>query len=261
MEQIDQFSDIMSRQLIETVFQPVADLKNGRIIGYEAFSRGPKDTPYYLPVALISEAKRTKRMNELDGNLFRAAIINAQKRGIKKLLFINMDPDCIFEKPALADEISKPEYEGISADQIVIEITERAEICKFDSFTNIIEGYKNQGFLICFDNIGSAEANLYTLSNIKPDFMKIDRNLIHNIQTNIKNQEDLRMELRIAQLVGASVIAEGVETRGELEMLMKLGVPSAQGNIIGEPGRYFTGMSEAAAEIIDHMRKSEENRG
>ena len=82
------FDDIIKNAYVDTYFQPVVDLLKGNVIGYEALSRGPRGTDFYMPNALIAEAKSRSRMGELDFLLRKMALINAAKRDMHKLLFI-----------------------------------------------------------------------------------------------------------------------------------------------------------------------------
>jgi EAL domain-containing protein (putative c-di-GMP-specific phosphodiesterase class I) len=243
-------TEIINNNLVETIFQPIADIKDGHVIGYEAFSRGPEGSDLYMPIPLISQAKSYNRMDELDAVLCDNTLMNAKKRGIDSLLFMNLDTKYIFENGPVRNIIRELKKYGLKSSQIVIEFSEKSVICKFDSFINIIQQYRDNGFLICFDNVGSAYSNLFTVGKIRPDYMKIDRNLTQGISSDESKRVTLDMEMMIADLIDTRLIAEGVESREDLRALIHLGVSAAQGHIIGQPDKTIKGVRFEALQII-----------
>jgi EAL domain-containing protein (putative c-di-GMP-specific phosphodiesterase class I) len=256
MDNNNLLSEIIKNNLVETIFQPIADIKNGRVLGYEALSRGPKGTDFYMPIPLISQAKSYNRMEELDAVLCENTLMNAKKRGIDNLLFMNLDTKYIFESNPVENILKKlSEYE-FEPCRIVIEFSEKSVICKFDSFINIIQEYRDNGFLICFDNVGSAYSNLFTVGKIRPDYMKIDRNLTQGLNYDDNKRATIDMEMMIASLINTNLIAEGVETKEDLRALIDMGVSAAQGHLIGKPDKNFKGIRLEALQIINEATQN-----
>jgi len=256
MDNNNLLSEIIKNNLVETIFQPIADIKNGRVLGYEALSRGPKGTDFYMPIPLISQAKSYNRMEELDAVLCENTLMNAKKRGIDNLLFMNLDTKYIFESNPVENILKKlSEYE-FEPYRIVIEFSEKSVICKFDSFINIIQEYRDNGFLICFDNVGSAYSNLFTVGKIRPDYMKIDRNLTQGLNYDDNKRATIDMEMMIASLINTKLIAEGVETKEDLRALIDMGVSAAQGHLIGKPDKNFKGIRLEALQIINEATQN-----
>jgi EAL domain-containing protein (putative c-di-GMP-specific phosphodiesterase class I) len=243
-------SEIINNNMVETIFQPIADIRDGHVIGYEALSRGPKGTEFYMPIPLISQAKSYKRMQELDTVLCDNTLMNAKKWGLDSLLFMNLDTNFMIENDPVGHILEKLEKYELLPDRIVIEFSEKSVVCKFDSFVNTILQYRECGFLICFDNVGSAYSNLFTVGKIRPDFMKIDRNLITDISSDDNKRATLDMEMMISNLVNAKLIAEGVENGEDLKTLIKMGIGAAQGHIIGQPDENIKGIRLEALQII-----------
>lgn len=243
-------SEIINNNLVETIFQPIADIRDGHIIGYEALSRGPEGTDFYMPIPLISYAKSYNRMEELDEVLCDNTLMHAKKRGLDSLLFINLDTKYIFEQGAVQKILVKLKKYGLNSNQIVIEFSEKSVICMFDSFIDMIQEYRKNGFLLCFDNVGSAYSNLFTVGKIRPDYMKIDRNMTQGIHFDESRKSGLEMEMMIANLLHTTLIAEGVENREDLETLIAMGIPAAQGHLIGQPDKDIKGIRLEALQII-----------
>lgn len=246
------FDDIIKNAYIDTYFQPIVDLSNGNIIGYEALSRGPRGTDYYYPNALISEAKSRNRIHELDYLLRKMTLVNASKRGIRKLLFINIDPICLYDVDGTENVVRNSGEFGIPPRRIVVEVSERSAVCSFEKFQNTIESYRKDGFLIACDDINCGFSNINAMSTINPNFIKIDDKFVHGIDqnTDIDKITQLNSVITIAKMIKAKVIAVGVETPQELKYLYHMGVDAAQGNLLGAPQKEIRGISEETERLI-----------
>ena len=113
----------------------------------------------------------------------------------------------------------------------------------------------NNGFLICFDNVGSAYSNVFTIGKIRPDYLKVDRNLTQGISYDANKRAALEMEMMIANLLNTQLIAEGVETKEDLRALIDMGVGAAQGHIIGQTDKNFKGIRLEALQIISEATR------
>jgi EAL domain-containing protein (putative c-di-GMP-specific phosphodiesterase class I) len=255
------FDDIMKNAYVDTYFQPVVDLLNGNVIGYEALSRGPRDTAFYMPNALIAEAKSRNRMGELDFLLRKMSLVNASKRGLRKLLFINIDPVSLYDDSQSDDVVRHCADYGISPRHVVVEISGRNAVCSFDKFKNAISGYKSEGFSVACDDINCALSNVDAMSSLNPDFIKIDGGFVHGIdqESNIDKAVELSSVITIAKMIDAKVIAVGVETHGELSCLYHLGVDAVQGNLFGTPKKEIKGVSEKALKLIADLNSQSGN--
>lgn len=252
------FDDIIKNAFIDTYFQPVVNLSNGNVIGYEALSRGPKGTDFYMPNALITEAKSRNRMGELDHLLRKMALVNASKRGLRKLLFINIDPVALYDGSQSENVVRRCDDFGIPPHRVVVEISERSAVCSLDKFQNVIGSYKAAGFSVACDDISCALTSINTMSSLSPDFIKIDGRFVHGIDlsTDIDKNVELTSVIAIAKMIKTKVIAVGVETPGELSCLYRMGVDAVQGNLLGSPQKELKNVSEKALELINNLNAS-----
>lgn len=124
---------------------------------------------------------------------------------------------------------SKPE-------QIVFEITERAEIKNFPTFCQILSSFKTRSFKISINDVGSGYSSLDAVAEMKPDFVKIDMALIREISTNSIKQNLVKAIVLLCKQSKIVSIGEGIETEGELNTLVKLEVEAGQGYLLGKPG-------------------------
>jgi EAL domain-containing protein (putative c-di-GMP-specific phosphodiesterase class I) len=139
---------------------------------------------------------------------------------------------------------------GLPSKNITVEFSELSAICSFEKFQDIISTYKNLGFSIAFDDINCALSDIKKISGINPDYIKVGGRLVRGIETDIDKRIQLDTVITIAKMIKAKVIAVGVETSSELEMLYSMGIDAAQGNLIGLPQKEFKGISEQAKNLI-----------
>lgn len=247
--------DIIKNAYVDTYFQPIVDLSSGNVIGYEALSRGPRGTGFYQPNALISEAKCRNRMHELDYLLRRMALVNASKRGLRKLLFINIDPISLYDENESESIVRRCSDFGIPPQRVVVEVSGRSAVCSFEKFQKTINSYRKDGFFIACDDINGSFTNINAMSTINPDFIKIDGRFVHGIDknTNVDKAVELNSVITIAKMIKAKVIAVGVETREELNYLYHRGVDAAQGNLLGMPQKEIRGISDNTVKLIEEL--------
>lgn len=251
---IEEFYSILEKEQIRTHFQPIVDLRKGSIIGYEALSRGPEQSIYSSPLELIHMAEKENCLWKLEILFRKKAIQKAAEQCIDSLLFINVDPNVIkddkfqhgFTREYLAEN-------GLSPDNIVFEITERTAVEDYNSFVNALKHYKNQNYKIAVDDTGAGYSNFATISRSKPQFIKIDMDLIHDIENDLFKQSVIKTFVSFSHSTGTSLIAEGIETSEQLKLLIKLGVPFGQGYLLGKPNSSALNLSEEILTLIQSI--------
>jgi len=122
---------------------------------------------------------------------------------------------------------------------IVFEITEREAIENYELFNKAVQYYKDLGFAIAVDDTGSGFSSLETVVELKPDYIKLDISLVRGIQKNMLKQELIKAILNLSAKMGSMVIAEGIETEEELNVLREIGVTVGQGFLFAKPGPAF----------------------
>lgn len=245
------FKNILENQNITTYFQPIVNLKTGEVIGYEALSRGPKDSPLSSPLNLLKIAEEQNKLWELE-LLFRTkAIEKAHNIGKNKLLFLNVDANIIedsnFKKGLTKEFLSK--Y-NISPKSIIFEITERTAIEDYKKFRAVLRNYTDQGYKIAIDDAGAGYSGLITISETKPNFIKIDMDLIRNIDKDLFKQAIIKAFVDTAVTTNIKLIAEGIETEEELKTLIKLGVFAGQGYFLQRPSENIRDIPDNIKELI-----------
>lgn len=250
------FEQILKEQKVTAFFQPIVDLKSGEILGYEALSRGPEHTMFYSPLALIEMARQTERIWELELLFRQKALERIGEIDHNKLLFLNVDPEVI-KAPDYKTGLTKARLESLNFDEsrIVFEITERTAIVDYDAFHAILKHYRDQGYLIAIDDVGAGYSGLKTINEIRPNFIKIDMDLIRNIDKDAFKQALIKAFVDTSVTTNIRIIAEGIETKEELKTLILLGVHAGQGFYIQQPSRTFRDLDESLLKRIGEYNK------
>jgi len=228
--------EILEKSLLSAVFQPIISLKNNTIYGYEGLIRGPSNSPLHSPFNLFSTAAKKNRLVELDLLCRKITIERFAQLKLKPQLFINTIPEILLDKDYqhghTLDYIKKS---GIESKQVVIELTEQYPIEDYNLMATATQHYQEMGFSIAIDDLGAGYSGLRTWSEIKPDFVKIDRHFLQNIHEDKHKQQFVQSIIDIAKGVNCQVIAEGVELRAEYLMADSMGLDFVQGYYFARP--------------------------
>ncbi len=230
------FMDIMDNGDIKTVFQPIVSLRDGSVFGYEALSRGPEKTCMESPGSLFEYAEKNKYLWELELLCRSKAIEAAEKIGKEPKLFINVNPN-IINDPKFKKGFTRKylQSHSMNPDRIIFEITEKEAVIDSEDFMTTVRNYKDQNFQIAIDDAGAGFSGLKMISDIKPHYIKLDMDLIRNIDKDVTKQSLVKSMAEYATLSNTSLIAEGIETREELEKLINIGIHYGQGYFIQKP--------------------------
>lgn len=260
-EEAEELEDILQNSNISTVYQPIASLVDGTIMGYEALSRGPLGSPLQSPNKLFEAAKNNNRTWELELLCRIKAIERASSLEKNKYLFINVDPHIFkddkfkkgFTKDFLAEHNMSPEF-------IIFEITEKTCVEDYKSFKIALNNYVDQGYKIAIDDTGSGYSGLKMLTETKPHYVKIDMDIIRDVNKDTFKQALLECFVKLSEITNMKLIAEGIETEEELQTLIKLGVHAGQGYFLGRPAGAFLDIPNNIKDIILNYNKLKNNR-
>lgn len=255
----DEFMAILNEGNIHTVYQPIISLKNGSVLGYEALSRGPRDSMMESPTTLFEAARMYDKLWELELLCRIRALENAAWMNNGYKIFLNVDPDIIHDekfRQGFTKEFVQ-EY-GINPENIVFEVTEKRSISDLAGFRKIITHYKDQGYKIAVDDAGAGYSGLNMITDIHPHFIKLDMNLIRDIDKTGLKYALVRNFNEFCQVTDIKLIAEGIETENELNALIDIGIEYGQGYLIQRPSEEIQYRNESLTrEIITRNRKKE----
>jgi EAL domain-containing protein (putative c-di-GMP-specific phosphodiesterase class I) len=229
--------DLIYNGKLVSYLQPIINLKDGdKIFGYESLLRA--EAPIQAsPGKLFSTAHETGMLSLLDKRAREAAIKAKKERipeGIKN--FINFLPSTIYN-PAycLQHTFELVTKYKINPDDLVFEVVESEKIKDIEHLKKVLNTYKRQGMKVALDDVGAGFSTLKVLEMLNPDYVKIDRKYIHYCDSDAANQEFLGRVIELAEKLGITILAEGIERYEELEYCRKAGIDLAQGFYIGKP--------------------------
>lgn len=227
---------VIARQSLEIHFQPIVDVRNAQIIGYEALTRAPANSALHSPLVLFDVAARLGRLVELECLVVRRIIRRFVDLQLPGRVFLNVTADTLMAAEQRGELIAE-EFRpfGLPASRVVIELTETRPILDLVALGNAVDTLRKQGFVMALDDLGEGFASLKRWVDLRPDFVKIDRHFIDGVATDPLKQQFVRSILEMAATSGAAVIAEGLEQEGDLQVLRGLGVDLCQGYLFARP--------------------------
>ena len=232
--------EIILKEDVQTVFQPIVNMQDRSIVGYEALTRGPKGTEFESPYMLFDIATEADLLFELDRLCRRKALVNASNLEAPYKLFVNTLPMTIRD-PEFQGQLMVEFLKGLdlAPSRIVLEITERLAIENYSFFLEAMNYFTDVGFAVAVDDMGAGYSGLEKIVHLKPNYLKFDLLMVRDIDTSFVKREMLKAILSLAEKVKANVIAEGVETQEELKTLLELGITYGQGFLFARPAPGF----------------------
>ncbi|WP_271103639.1 bifunctional diguanylate cyclase/phosphodiesterase [Pseudomonas tohonis] len=235
-EQLSALGHILAHGDLNSLFQPIISLSERRILGYEALTRGPSNSPLHSPVTLFAVARHAGRLSELEMACRRRACTRFHELKLDGKLFLNVSPESLLDpahQPGRTLQLLQAF--GIPPSQVVIELTEHAPTEDFGLLDTALHHYRAMGFSIALDDLGAGYSSLRLWSELRPDYVKIDRHFIDGIHQDAVKREFVGSILKMAKASRAQVIAEGIELPEELAVLAEMGLDLVQGYLLCRP--------------------------
>lgn len=236
MTQREVLQDILDRHALSSLFQPIMDLHHGDIIGYEGLIRGPVESELHMPQALFRAAERTDLLVRLEMLCIFTVMTQFIRLNLPGRLFVNISPFAL-----LAGALTDPLLEDLISEQselssrVVFEITESSPRMDNLSVVSGLITLRNRGFKIALDDLGEGFSSLRLWSDVRPDYVKLDKHFVTGIDKDPVKLQFVRSIKQIAEKSNAIIIAEGIEHRTELLILKEMGICLGQGYFIGHP--------------------------
>lgn len=238
----DMLNQLIDEKRISFAFQPIVDVKTGEVFAYEALMRSMLKE-LKSPDEILRVARSQSKLYQIEKLTF-DAVLNWVKDNNEKIaekkIFINSIPGQIFLENDIKEMRDKFSY---LADKIVFEITENEFSYREDTVKKV-KTLRDFGALIAIDDYGSGYSNELALLSIEPDFLKIDMSIVRDIDKDYDKRQLVQGTIAYASQRNIRIIAEGVETREELNMLVKLGVDYIQGYYLAKPSFEISDISE-----------------
>ena len=224
----DRISNAISGSRFRVVHQPIVDLRTGTVRGVEALTRFTAEPPR-PPDAWFADADQVGLRSSLELATASAALHLLDDLAPPLFMTVNASPATV-----LSGRLSEVLL-GIDLARIVIELTEHDPVTDYRALTDALESWRSGGARLAVDDAGGGYASFAHVLNLSPEFIKLDTSLVRDIHVDRRRQALARAVAGFAGELGVTVVAEGVETAAELDVLTDLGTDLAQGFHLGRP--------------------------
>lgn len=230
---------ILAERLLYPVFQPIIDFRVRAILGYEALIRGPEGCALHRPDELFAAARRAGFSLELEHACREVSLRAFAGQRLPGRLFLNVTPGCLLDPQMMNGHTRELLSElGIAPNRIVIELTENQQITDMPGIQEALLHYRGRGFQIAIDDLGEGFANLRMWSELRPEFVKIDKHFVHGIADDRIKYHFVRAMQDLAEICNASLVAEGIERPDDFACIRDMGIACGQGYFIAHPDVY-----------------------
>ncbi len=232
----DSLQRIVQGENLTALFQPIIDLESAEIFGYEGLVRGPSDSPLHSPSCLFKAASECDLLCDVEGLCHKILVEEFVRLKLPGKLFLNVSPEALVRQMNETFRYALF-HGGINPGRIVIELIESGPSAHVgpEKIRESLEKFCGEGYSVAIDDLGEGFSNFRLWSELRPNFVKIDRHFIQNIDQDPLKVKFVRSIQDIAGSVGTLVIAEGIETHAELMVVKSMGVRYGQGYHIARP--------------------------
>jgi EAL domain-containing protein (putative c-di-GMP-specific phosphodiesterase class I) len=212
---------------VDVLFQPIVDVRTGITFAHEALARC-KLPKFLSPVTLFEQAAKEEACGRL-GRVVRNVLFEHCSR---KRIFINVHPQEVSQRWLVQPTDPLLLHES----EVFIEVTESAAFDYFDVCLSVLSEIKARcNAKIVVDDFGAGHADLERVLALHPDMVKLDMLLVRDLHLDLERQDHVRHIIDTCHSLGAEVVAEGIETQAELDVIIALGADYGQGYYLGRP--------------------------
>lgn len=230
---------VLRQDRIRSLFQPIVSASDpAEVFAYECLARGYDENGQLIhPGDMFRIAIDADLLFNLDRACRLAAISGCVEHALDRNIFVNFNPSTIYQPEfCLQTTMKAVDEAGLDPANLVFEVVESEEVRDVDHLLKILNYYRDHGFRVALDDLGAGYASLNLLTRLRPDFVKLDMDLIRNVDTDPYKGVITENLLNMAKGLGVQTIAEGVETVGEWRWLARRNADYLQGFLFARPG-------------------------
>jgi len=213
---------LMDDRGLHAVYQPILDVRQGRHFACEALIRGPEHSALHTPAALFTAAASSQWTHELEWLAVETAILQFAEQHCALRLFVNMSIGCLHASRKRLVAVRQDLLRlGVPPSRIVIELTENESVTDFSDLQETLQDFRRIGIQIAMDDMGEGFSNLRMWSEVRPEFVKIDRHFVSGIDTDPLKLHFVRAMHEIADACGSTLFVERrqYQVRGALQTI------------------------------------------
>jgi diguanylate cyclase (GGDEF)-like protein/PAS domain S-box-containing protein len=236
---------VVAERDFEVVFQAVHNVSTGKVVGVEALARFPCEP--FRPDLVIGQAALLGLDIELETAVIARALSLVPQLPKDVFVAVNISPSAVLQAPWAELLV------GVDPLRLVLEITEHDAVENYDALDDVLEACRTRGMRVAVDDVGAGFSSFSHVLEIAPEFIKIDQSITRNIDADDARRRLAQSIAEFAAQIGATVIAEGVESQGELDAVGAAGIPWAQGFYLSRPQSHTHGFAACgvSAESVD----------
>jgi diguanylate cyclase (GGDEF)-like protein len=231
----------LSEWQIKFHYQPKVELNSGNVIGVEALARWYHPTDGILaPVHFIDLIEQSGRVQEFGRYVIQSAIQQLalwKTQGLSTPIAINLSPYNLLDPDLLDFTLALLKQHSIGTKQLEIELIESSTSINIDYIASRLDDFKRAGIALAIDDFGTGMSSLSYISNLNVNDIKIDRSFISDIEKDLKKQAIVSAAITLATSFDCNAIAEGIETKTQADILIKMGCLYGQGYYFAKPMR------------------------
>lgn len=228
IETVERLIAVIEKQDFNIVYQPIYDLQQNRIIGFESLSRFPGQ-PLRTPDIWFNEAAETGLSEQLEMITIKQAVKGIEHLPDDIYITLNVSPAHVISG-AVIKLLDK-----LPLQRIVLEVTEHAPVSNYQHFETSLQSLREKGLRLAIDDVGAGYASFRHILKLKPDIIKLDMSITRDIHIDPARRALATALIAFAGETGCSIVAEGVENNEELVQLRNLQIRNAQGFYVGRP--------------------------
>jgi EAL domain-containing protein (putative c-di-GMP-specific phosphodiesterase class I) len=231
-------NELLTERRLTSVFQPIVEAAAPhRVFGREALLRGvTRQSAVLYPSYIFDVARGCGMLPQVDLAARQAAIDGVLRDGVGERVFINVSPAAVADPLATLDATMRMlALARIEPTRVVFEVVESDRLADVPAFRRALDTYREAGFRVALDDVGAGYSSLNLLHQLRPDFIKLDMELVRGVDADPVKGLIAQKIVEIATQLGIETIAEGIETPEELGWVQASGARYAQGHLIAKP--------------------------
>jgi EAL domain-containing protein (putative c-di-GMP-specific phosphodiesterase class I) len=219
---------IIASEGIDMVFQPIYQVGDCRLLGFEALSRFPH-APQRTPDLWFAEAEAMGLGLELEFLACRKALEALPLLDETLRVAVNLSP------AAIASPLLGEVFAHVPVDRVILEITEHAVVECYVRLREALTPLRQRGLMLAIDDVGAGHSTFRHILDLSPDLVKLDRTLINGLRRDTARRALAEALTMYGKRIGCEVIAEGVEDQEDLGVIREIGITRVQGYLLGKP--------------------------